>query len=213
MDYQHINQAIKLLQTAANHLQNMVQSTPPDRAKNQTVEETMATVKQALAEMSAAINPPLMNHVPPELLSQAEALGIPLDDLEVRVAISSHHPSQLAGVLQEIDNRAEQIKRRRAYFLARISEMPIEPVGPREPMRTAADFHWSQEPTPQEFIDAIKIKYGIDTLMEKQRRSPTSLFDKIKEAKAALESSASVNREYCDEDFDEDFDEDEELPF
>jgi hypothetical protein len=205
MDYQHINQAINLLHTAANHLQNMVQSTPPDRAKNQTVEETMATVKQALAEMSAAINPPLITHIPQELLSQAEALGIPLDDLEVRVAISSHHPSQLAGVLQEIDNRAEQIKRRRAYFLARISEMPIEPLGPREPMRTAADFHWSEEPTPQEFIDAIKTKYGIDKLMEKQRRSPTSLFDKIEEAKSALEPPVSVDQEY--------FDEDEELPF
>ena len=52
MDYQHINQAINLLQTAANHLQNMVQSTPPDRAKNQAVEETIETVKQALAEMT-----------------------------------------------------------------------------------------------------------------------------------------------------------------
>jgi len=35
------------------------------------------------------------------------------------------------------------------------------------------------------------------------------LFDKIKEAKAALEPPASVDREY----FDEYFDEDEELPF
>lgn len=212
MDYQHINQAITLLQTAANNLQDMVQSTPPDRAKNQAVEETMATVKQALAEMSAAINPPLITHIPPELLSQAEVLGIPLDDMEVRVAISSHHPSQLAGVLQEIDNRAEHIKRRRAYFLARISEMPIEPLGPRLPIVTAADFNWPQEPTPQEFIDQIKAKYGIDKLMEKKRRSPSSLFDKIKEAKAVLETPVSENKESVSENK-EWFDQDEELPF
>ena len=209
MDYQDINKAITLLQTAANNLQEMVQSMPPSRAKNQTVEEAMEMVRQAIAEMSAAINPPLMTDIPPELLSQAEALGIPLDDMEVRVAISSHHPSQLAGVLQEIDNRAEQIKRRRSYFLVRISEMPIEPLGPRVAIVTAADFQWPQEATPQEFIDEIKTKYGIDKLMEKKKRSPSSLFDKIKAAKAALEPPISVDSE----DVDEYFDEDEELPF
>jgi hypothetical protein len=217
MDYQQIKQAISLLKTAANHLENMVQSTPPDRAKNQTVEATMETVKQALSAMSAAINPPLMTDVPQELLSQAAALGIPLDDLEVRVAISSHHPSQLAGVLQEIDQRAAEIKRRRSYFLVRISEMPIEPLGPRVPVVTAADFQWPQEPISQEFIDRIKAKYGIDKLMEKQRRSPNSLFDKIKEAKAALEPAASLDSQDFQQDFDADideyFDEDEELPF
>jgi hypothetical protein len=163
--------------------------------------------------MSAAINPPLMTDVPQELLSQAAALGIPLDDLEVRVAISSHHPSQLAGVLQEIDQRAAEIKRRRAYFLVRISEMPIEPLGPRVPVVTAADFQWPQEPISQEFIDRIKVKYGIDKLMEKQRRSPNSLFDKIKEAKAALEPPASLDRQDVNANIDEYFDEDEELPF
>ena len=213
MDYQQINEAISLLKTAANHLENMVQSTPPDRAKNQTVAETMETVKQALSAMSAAINPPLMTDVPQELLSQAAALGIPLDDLEVRVAICSHHPSQLAGVLQEIDQRAAEIKRRRSYFLVRISEMPIEPLGPRVPVVTAADFQWPQEPISQEFIDRIKVKYGIDKLMEKQRRSPNSLFDKIKEAKAALEPPVSLDRQDVNANIDEYFDEDEELPF
>ncbi|WP_354636277.1 hypothetical protein [Planktothricoides raciborskii] len=213
MDYQQINQAIFLLKTAAYHLENMVQSTPPDRAKNQTVAETMETVKQALSAMSAAINPPLMTDVPQELLSQAAALGIPLDDLEVRVAISSHHPSQLAGVLQEIDQRAGEIKRRRAYFLVRISEMPIEPLGPRVPVVTAADFQWPQEPISQEFIDRIKVKYGIDKLMEKQRQSPNSLFEKIKQAKAALEPSLFFASKDFDADIDEYFDEDEELPF
>lgn len=199
MDYQYINQAISLLHTAANHLQNMMQSTPPDRVKNQTVAETMETVKQALSAMSAAINPPLMNHIPQELLSQAAALGIPLDDLEVRVAISSHHPSQLAGVLQEIDQRAAEIKRRRSYFLVCISEMPIEPLV----------FQWPQEPISQEFIDRLKVKYGIDKLMEKQN----SLFEKIKEAKAALEPPVSLDSQDVHTDIDKYFDEDEELPF
>lgn len=185
MEYDRINAAIDLLREAANRLQRMVETTPAERASNLTVAEAMETVKKALAEMSAAVNPPMTTQIPQELLDKAEALGIPLEDLEVRVAIASHHPSQLAGVLQEIESRAANIKRLREYFLVRLPDMPVEKLGPIVPVVTAADLKWPQEATPPEVINAIKAKYGIDKLMQ-QRTSRSSLFDKIKEANEAL---------------------------
>lgn len=204
MEYDRIKAAIDLLREAAYRLQSMVETTPAERAINLTVAEAMETVKKAVAEMSAAVNPPLPTQIPQELLEKAEALGIPLDDLEVRVAISSHHPSQLAGVLQEIESRAANIKRLREYFLVRLPDMPVEKLGPIVPVVTAADLKWPQEATPPEVINAIKAKYGIDKLMQ-QRTSRLSLFDKIKEANEAL-AKAQPTEPVSDPD-------DDEIPF
>ncbi|WP_017720449.1 hypothetical protein [Kamptonema formosum] len=204
MEYDRLKAAIDLLREAASRLQSMVETTPAERASNLTVAEAMETVKKAVAEMSAAVNPPLTTQIPQELLDKAEALGIPLDDLEVRVAISSHHPSQLAGVLQEIESRAANIKRRREYFLVRLPDMPVEQLGPRVPVVTAADLKWPQEATPPEVINAIKAKYGIDKLML-QRTSRPSLFERIKEANEAL-AKAQPAEPVSDPD-------DDEIPF
>lgn len=206
MDYHHINAAIDLLQNVANRLQSMVQTTPANRASNQTVYEATEMVQKALAEMSAAVNPPIYTDIPEELLDKAEALGIPLDDIEIRVAISSHHLSQLAGVLAEIDNRAEEIKRRREYFLVRLPDMPVEKLGSRLPVVTAADFKWSEEVTPQEVRDAIKAKYKIDNLLQNPPQSRSSLFEKIKQANEALAKAKSAETI-------PDTDDDEDIPF
>jgi hypothetical protein len=206
MDYHHINAAIDLLQNVANRLQSMVQTTPANRASNQTVYEATEMVQKALAEMSAAVNPPIYTDIPEELLDKAEALGIPLDDIEVRVAISSHHLSQLAGVLAEIDNRAEEIKRRREYFLVRLPDMPVEKLGSRLPVVTAADFKWPEKVTPQEVRDAIKAKYKIDNLLQNQPQSRSSLFEKIKQANEALAKAKSAETI-------PDPDDDEDIPF
>lgn len=182
MNYDSIQAAIKLLLEATEELQNMLNTTPSDSASDRIVDFAKETVKKAIAEMSAAVNPPIISHLPPEFLAKAEKLGIPLDDLEVRVAISEHHPSQVVAILEEIENKAESIKRRREYFLIRLPEMRIEKLGPIVPVVSAADFKFPSTPIPKEFREEIKAKYNIDGLMEKRSPSRSSLFEKIKQA-------------------------------
>ncbi|HEY9812448.1 MAG TPA: hypothetical protein V6D31_02760 [Candidatus Sericytochromatia bacterium] len=192
MNYDRLQVAIDLLQNAANRMQHLIETTPPDEASNQTIYQSREILQQALAEMLAAINPPELTHIPQDLLDKANVLGIPLTDIEVMVAISTHHPSQFAGVLAEIENRAEQIRRKREYFLYRISDLPVEKLGSRLPIVSTDDFNWSEEVTPVEVREAIKAKYQIDKLIQKRSLSRLSLFEKIKEANLAWQQSQAA---------------------
>jgi len=204
MDDKHLKKAIKLLTNATQYLEDIVSEAPTNKVNNQTIETAKETIKKAMAEISAAVNPPVTNHIPNEFLAKAENLGIPLDDIEVIVAISENHPSQLAGVLAEIENRAENIKRRREYFLIRLPEMPIEKLGSRLPIVKASDLNWPEEPISKEYREAIKAKYKIDRLMKKRPNSRTSIFAKIQAAEKNLaQSQAGENN----------FDFDDEIPF
>jgi len=200
MNYDRLNEARKLLIDVANQLQVIVGDSSENIDVNyQTVEVAQESVKKALAEMSAAINPPLDSHIPPEILAKAEKLGIPLDDIEIRVAISQHDVSQVAAILEEIDNKAEYVRRRREYFLIRLPDMPVEKLGPRVPLVTAKDFQAPSEPMPKELLNEIKAKYNLDKLTAKKASSRSSLFAKIKQAQNALENNRN--------------DDDEEIPF
>lgn len=203
MNYAQIQQAIQLLTQAVHQLQSLTTPHPNSQNQNQTVRESEALLKQALASLSAAVNPPQLDSIPPEILNRLEALGIPFEDIEVQVALSSHHLSQIMGALAEIENRAETIRRKREYFLVRLPDIPVEPLGSRLPVVSAADFDWPQEATPKEIRDAIKAKYNLDRLAHR-KVSRSSLFEKITEAQQILEPThVSVAS-----DFDED-----ELPF
>lgn len=208
MNYDRLNEASKLLIDVADRLKFIVSDTSADSGTHyQTVEAAKEAVKKALAEMSAAINPPIDSHLPPELLAKAEKLGIPLDDIEVRVAISQHDISQVAAILEEIDNKAEYVRRRREYFLIRLPDMRKEKLGPRLPVVTAKDFQAPSEPMPKELLDEIKAKYNLDLSNEKRSPSRSSLFEKIKQAEEAL--GATIKNDS----FDPGDDDDEEIPF
>lgn len=207
MNSDRLNEARKLLIDVANQLQFIVGDTSADSGTHyQTVEAAKEAVKKALAEMSAAINPPIDSHVPPEILAKAEELGIPLDDIEVRVAISQHHPSQVAAILEEIDNKAESLRNRRSYFLIRLPDMRKEKLGARLPVVTAKDFQAPSEPMPKDLLNEIKAKYNFDQLNQKRSPSRSSLFEKIKQAEKALEKSGT-NEDLSPTD------DDEEIPF
>jgi hypothetical protein len=143
-------------------------------------------IREALAGLEAAIAPPNLEYLPPDVLERAEALKIPLGDIEVQVAIASHDLSQVMGILAEMENRAESIRRPREYFLFRLPDMPVERLGSRLPVYTAADFQQSEEPPSKEVRDRLKAKYGLDRL-GKSPRSRSTLFEQIKQAKQALE--------------------------
>lgn len=201
MNYDRLNEARKLLIDVANQLQVILGDNSPDSGSNyQTVEAAKERVKKALAEMSAAINPPIDSDIPPEILAKAEELGIPLDDIEIRVAISEHDVSQVAAILEEIDNKAEYVRRRREYFLIRLPDMPVEKLGPRVPVVTAKDFQVPSEPMPKELLNEIKAKYNLEKLTAKKASYSSSLFEKIKEAQNTL-GDGTKN------------DDDEEIPF
>ena len=189
MDYEHLKKAIKLLTNATQDLEYIVREATTNKVNNQTIETAKETLKKAMAEMSAAVNPPVINHIPDNFLAKAEKLGIPLDDIEVIVAISEHHPSQLLAVLAEIENRAENIRRRREYFLFRLPEMPIEKLGSRLPIFKATDLNWPEQTISKEYREAIKAKYKIDRLMKERPYSRISFFAKIQIAEQNLSQS------------------------
>lgn len=193
MDYEYIKQAIAQLETTASKLKDLVETVPPERAKIHLVREMQAAIREALASLEAAIAPPNLEHLPPDVLERAEASGIPLGDIEVQVAIASHDLSQVMGILTEIENRAESIRRPREYFLVRLPDMPVERLGSRLPVYTAADFQQSKEPPTKEFRDRLKAKYGLDRLTGKSPRSRSTLFEKIKQAKQTLERPETPN--------------------
>ena len=189
MDYEHLKKAIKLLTNATQDLEYIVREATTNKVNNQTIETAKETLKKAMAEMSAAVNPPVINHIPDKFLAKAEKLGIPLDDIEVIVAISEHHPSQLLAVLAEIENRAENIRRRREHFLFRLPQMPIEKLGSRLPIFKATDLNWPEQTISKEYREAIKAKYKIDRLMKERPYSRISFFAKIQIAEQNLSQS------------------------
>ncbi|NES73658.1 MAG: hypothetical protein F6K24_54965, partial [Okeania sp. SIO2D1] len=66
MDYEHLKKAIQLLANATQKLEDIVSEKSTNQASNQTVEFAQETIKKAMAEISAAINPPIINHIPDE---------------------------------------------------------------------------------------------------------------------------------------------------
>ncbi len=196
----HLKSAIALLQSATQSLTELA-AIPPDLDRSRSVEpasappprqslrETVATtveqIHRALAELSAAVDPPSLAHIPPELLTKAERLGIPLDDIEIRVAISTHHLSQFVGILNEIEQRFVEIRRVREYLLVRLPDLPIEQLGSRLPVYTAADFEWTEPRLSPVELAAIRSKYQIDRLLERPAQHSTDLFRQIEAADRA----------------------------
>jgi hypothetical protein len=188
---EHLNEAISLLQSATQSLTELA-AIPTDRQPlRETVSTTVEQIHRALAELSAAINPPSLDKIPPELLTKADRLGIPLDDIEVRVAITTHHLSQFVGILNEIEQRFAEIRRVREYLLVRLPDIPIEQLGSRLPVYTAADFEWKEPRLSPPELAAIRSKYQIDRLLQQPPRHSADLFKQIESADRAWEQAQS----------------------
>jgi hypothetical protein len=187
----HLNEAIALLQSATQSLAELA-TIPADRQPlRETVTNTVEQIHRALAELAAAINPPSLDKIPPEILTKAEQLGIPLADIEVRVAITTHHLSQFIGILNEIEQRFVEIRRVREYLLVRLPDMPIEQLGSRLPVYTAADFEWTQPRLSPPELAAIRAKYQIDRLLHQPPRHSADLFKQIESADRAWAQARS----------------------
>ena len=187
----HLNEAIALLQSATKSLTELA-TIPADRQPlRETVTNTVEQIHRALAELAAAINPPSLDKIPPEILTKADQLGIPLADIEVRVAITTHHLSQFIGILNEIEQRFVEIRRVREYLLVRLPDMPIEQLGSRMPVYTAADFEWTQPRLSPTELAAIRAKYQIDRLLHQPPRHSADLFTQIESADRAWAQARS----------------------
>jgi hypothetical protein len=185
----HLNNAIALLQSATQNLTELTTIPIEQQPLKETVANTVEQIRSALAELSAAINPPSLEKIPTELLTKADRLGIPLDDLEVRVAITTHHLSQFIGMLNEIEQRFGEIRRVREYLLVRLPDIPIEQLGSRLPVYTAADFEWTEPRLSPTELAAIRSKYQIDRLLQQPPRHSTDLFEQIEAADRAWEQA------------------------
>jgi hypothetical protein len=185
----HLNNAIALLQSATHSLTELATIPAEQQPLRETVAAAVKQIHSALAELSATINPPSLDKIPPELLTKADRLGIPLDDLEVRVAITTHHLSQFVGILNEIDQRFAEIRRVREYLLVRLPDIPIEQLGSRLPVYTAADFEWKEPKLSPTELAAIRSKYQIDRLLQQPPRHSADLFKQIAVADRAWEQA------------------------
>ncbi len=187
----HLNNAIELLQSATQSLTELAAIPVERQPLRETVTNTVEQIHRALAELAAAINPPSLDNIPPELLTKANRLGIPLDDIEVRVAITTHHLSQFVGILNEIEQRFVEIRRVREYFLVRLPDISIEQLGSRLPVYTATDFEWTEPRLSPTELAAIRSKYQIDRLLQQPPRHSTDLFKQIEVADLAWEQAQS----------------------
>jgi hypothetical protein len=181
----HLDRAIALLHSATQSLTELsaisvgIETADPryQPPLRETVTNSAEQIRRALAELAAALNPPS--------LAKAERLGIPLDDIEVRVAITTHHLSQFVGILNEIEQRFGEIRRVREYLLVRLPDQPIEQLGSRLPVYTATDFEWTEPRLSPTELAAIRSKYQIDRLLTQPPRHSTDLFQQIAAADRA----------------------------
>ena len=183
-----LTNAIELLQSATQSLTELAAIPAADRPMRETINNTVEQIHRAVAELAAALDPPSLDRIPPELLTKAERLGIPLDDIEVRVAITTHHLSQFLGILNEIEQRFGEIRRVREYLLVRLPDMPIERLGSRLPVYTAADFEWNEPRLSPAELAKIRAKYQIDRLLARPTQD-ADLFDRIATANLAWEQA------------------------
>jgi hypothetical protein len=188
----HLTNAIELLHSATQSLTELAAMPADERPLRETVANTVAEIQRALAELSAATHPPSLAKIPPELLTKADRLGVPLDDIEVRVAITTHHLSQFVGILNEIEQRFAEIRRVREYLLVRLPDIPIEQLGSRLPVYTAADFEWNEPRLSAEELAAIRSKYQIDRLLTQPPRHSPDLFSEIALANQAWEQAKVI---------------------
>jgi hypothetical protein len=187
----HLNEAIALLQSATQNLIDLTAIPVDQQPLRETVTNTVDQIQRALAELSAALTPPSLDKIPPDLLAKAERLGVPLADIEVRVAITTHHLSQFVGILNEIENRFAEIRRVREYLLVRLPDIPIEQLGSRLPVYTASDFEWTEPRLSPAELATIRAKYQIDRLLQQPPRHSTDLFKQIESADLAWEQARS----------------------
>jgi hypothetical protein len=185
----HLENAIELLQSATQNLTELAAIPLADRSTRETVEASTREIHRALAELSASIDRPSLDHIPPELLTKAEELGIPLDDIEVRVAITTHDLSQFVGILNEIEQRFGEIRRVREYLIVRLPDIKVERLGSRLPIYTAADFEWNEPRLSPAEIAAIRAQYQIDRLIAQTPQHSADLSNQIETAKQAWEQA------------------------
>jgi hypothetical protein len=190
----HLNEAISLLQSATQNLIDLAAIPADKQPLRETVTNTVNQIHRAVAELLAASNPPSLDKIPPDLLIKAERLKIPLDDIEVRVAITTHHLSQFIGILNEIENRFAEIRRVREYLLVRLPDIPIEQLGSRLPVYSASDFEWTEPRLSPSELATIRSKYQIDRLLQQPPRHSADLFRQIASAELAWEQAQSVTQ-------------------
>ena len=190
----HLNEAILLLQSATQNLIDLAAIPVEQQPLRETVTNTVNQINRAVAELLVASNPPSLDKIPPDLLIKAERLNVPLDDIEVRVAITTHHLSQFIGILNEIENRFAEIRRVREYLLVRLPDIPIEQLGSRLPVYTASDFEWTEPRLSPSELATIRSKYQIDRLLQQPPRHSADLFKQIKSAELAWEQAQSVTQ-------------------
>lgn len=83
-------------------------------------------------------------HIPSDLRQKLQELQIPLDSLVLQ-AIASHDISKAYGAIAHIERTWSSVNNPRGVFLFQIARQPVEPMGSRLSVKTAADFGYTLE--------------------------------------------------------------------
>ncbi|MEA5559658.1 hypothetical protein [Planktothrix agardhii] len=177
---------LELVQQATQNLQDLLQNPVSQDHHREVINEIETQLNQALITLKTTVNPPNLDHIPADILKQIETLEISLESIDIQRALSNHHLSQIIGIITEINNKSEQIRNRKDYFLARLPQIPVEKLGPRVPIVTAADLLPDYEPLSPEQREELKVKYNINKLIQKRQQSRSSLFERIKQAEKMI---------------------------
>ncbi|NEP12016.1 MAG: winged helix-turn-helix transcriptional regulator [Symploca sp. SIO1A3] len=144
--------------------------TDTDNCSKEISEERKQEISQYIGEFSrkdqSSEQDFLSEKIPQNLQSKLDKAGIEVDE-KVAEAIASHHLSQSLGAAQHCIDTGDSIRNPKSVFLFQISRQPIEPIGPRQPVRNAADFQVEESAAPEDFWE--QGKEMLKKVTEKQR--------------------------------------------
>jgi hypothetical protein len=174
---------IAALAEALERLQSLAATEELGLAAATGLQEVVQTLQIALREVLTIDLPPIPAHIPEATQQRIAAAGVPLADPEIREVLQRCHLSQIEGVLAEMALKDRDIRRKREYFLVRLPDFPVERLGSRLPVYTAADFTWDEKNiSAASEREHLKKRYGIDRLGGRNLSTRAKFFDRLDSA-------------------------------
>jgi hypothetical protein len=183
---------IATLTEALERLQSLATAEELGLAEATGLQEVVQTLQIALREVLTIDLPPIPSHIPEAIQQRIAAAGVPLADPEIREVLQICHLSQIEGVLAEMALKDRDIRRKREYFLVRLPDFPVERLGSRLPVYTAADFTWNEKNIlAVSEREQLKKRYGIDRLASRNLPTRAKFFDRLDRANQVWQDSQS----------------------
>ncbi|MDJ0719555.1 MAG: hypothetical protein QNJ54_35930 [Prochloraceae cyanobacterium] len=139
------SQTLQNIQTTQTEKVDEKISSPTTNTTTTESKSNLKPISQTLAKPKKSVPRNENNsQIPADLKEKLEQLEIPLDSRVIK-AIANHHISQAYGAVAHVEKTWETIENPRGVFLFQISKQPVENLGARGRVYTAADWGWTLE--------------------------------------------------------------------